>query len=676
MIMSDGINVLSLFDGISCGKIALERVGIKVNKYFASEIDEDAIAISMKNYDDIIRLGDVTRWREWDLPKIDLIIAGSPCFPAGALVLREDGFVPIEEIKVGDMVMTHKGRLRRVLATGSKLSETIILKGQGSVGIECTPNHPFYSVHKQWSHTTGNPSNGSIISEPEWVEAKDMKSKFWLNVCNVEEPTEIPQFNDANVGIRNGGHIENFEMTDDFFYFVGRWLGDGWANVHSRKYRIDSKMKRVYVCCSHEESDYLEAKLSNTGLHFCKNDSGSTMRFTCASTQLYDWLVDNFGVHADGKNIPYWCLGMPESFRKAMYDGYIDADGTVRKNGVRSTSINRKLTVGMKLLAGSLHKASSVSIYNTDRDCVIEGRHVNERPMIQQQYYDDSRSAMFLDAGWFGRVRSVEPCSDIAMVYNLEVEEDNSYTVDGIAVHNCQGFSRAGKMLNFNDERSKLFFEFVDILNDIKVKNPDVLFMLENVKMKTEWRNTITSYVGVDPIEINSKLVSGQNRPRIYWTNIPDVKKPTDKGIKLIDILDEPSDVCYINHQGIEFDSSLSAASINLVNCVNDEVRVSQATKKGYIIAEDGDGVNLSFPTSKTRRGRVIKQKSSTLDQQCEVCVYHDNKIRRLTVRELERLQTLPYGYTSGFSSVAAKKVIGNGWTIDVIAHIFSYLLY
>lgn len=318
MIMSDGINVLSLFDGISCGKIALERAGIKVNKYFASEIDKDAIAISMKNYDDIIRLGDVTRWREWDLPKIDLIIAGSP----------------------------------------------------------------------------------------------------------------------------------------------------------------------------------------------------------------------------------------------------------------------------------------------------------------------------------------------------------------------CQGFSRAGKMLNFNDERSKLFFEFVDILNDIKVKNPDVLFMLENVKMKTEWRNTITSYVGVDPIEINSKLVSGQNRPRIYWTNIPDVKKPTDKGIKLIDILDEPGDVCYINHQGIEFDSSLSAASVNLVNCVNDEVRVSQATKKGYIIAEDGDGVNLSFPTSKTRRGRVIKQKSSTLDQQCEVCVYHDNKIRRLTVRELERLQTLPYGYTSGFSSVAAKKVIGNGWTVDVIAHIFSYLLY
>lgn len=231
-------------------------------------------------------------------------------------------------------------------------------------------------------------------------------------------------------------------------------------------------------------------------------------------------------------------------------------------------------------------------------------------------------------------------------------------------------------MLNFKDERSKLFFEFVDILNDIKAKNPDVLFMLENVKMKTEWRNIITSYVGVDPIEINSKLVSGQNRLRTYWTNIPKVKKPNDKGIKLTDILEEPTDIEYVERQGIMFDSSLSEASMNLVNHIDDEVRVSQAVKKGYIIAEDGDGANLSFPTSKTRRGRVIKQKSSTLDCACEACVYYDNKIRRLTVRELERLQTLPDGYTDGFSSVAAKKVIGNGWTVDVVAHILSYLSY
>lgn len=246
-----------------------------------------------------------------------------------------------------------------------------------------------------------------------------------------------------------------------------------------------------------------------------------------------------------------------------------------------------------------------------------------------------------------------------------------------IAGSPCQGFSRAGKMLNFKDERSKLFFEFVDILNDIKAKNPNVLFMLENVKMKSEWRDVITSCLEVKPIEINSNLVSAQNRERLYWTNIPNVTIPEDKGINLLDILEHiEKDDTYINHESIWFDPFISEASRNLVQFVDNEVRVNQAVKKGYIVAENGDGVNLSFPTSKTRRGRVIKKKSPTLDRQCEVCVLCDNIIRRLTIKELERLQTLPDGYTDGVSAQAAKSAIGNGWTVDVVKHIFSFLPY
>lgn len=246
-----------------------------------------------------------------------------------------------------------------------------------------------------------------------------------------------------------------------------------------------------------------------------------------------------------------------------------------------------------------------------------------------------------------------------------------------IAGSPCQGFSRAGKMLNFKDERSKLFFEFVDILNDIKAKNPNVLFMLENVKMKSEWRDVITSFLEVKPIEINSNLVSAQNRERLYWTNIPNVTIPEDKGINLLDILEHiENDDTYINHESIWFDPFISEASRNLVHFVDNEVRVNQAVKMGYIVAESGDGVNLSFPTSKTRRGRVIKKKSPTLDRQCEVCVLCDNIIRKLTIRELERLQTLPDGYTDGVSAQAAKSAIGNGWTVDVIKHIFSFLPY
>jgi DNA (cytosine-5)-methyltransferase 3A len=239
----------------------------------------------------------------------------------------------------------------------------------------------------------------------------------------------------------------------------------------------------------------------------------------------------------------------------------------------------------------------------------------------------------------------------------------------------CQGFSRAGKGLNFDDPRSELFFDYVDIMEAQRAKNPDLMFLLENVQMKTAWRDTISDFLSVQPIRINSSLLSAQNRVRDYWTNIEGVELPKDKEIKLLDILWHPvPDDEYILHDELLFDPSISLESRNLVSCIGGEVRIRQAVKQGYIVAENGDGINLQFPASKTRRGRVIKQKSPTLDCSCEVCVLQDGVIRKFTTRELERLQTLPDGYTAGFPRTTAQKAIGNGWTVDVIAHILAHI--
>ena len=134
------MNVLSLFDGISAGMVALERAGIKVDNYYASEIDPYAIKVSESNYPNIIRLGDVTKWKEWNLPKIDLVIGGSPCFVAGTLILtKKDGYKRIENILVGDEVLSHTGSWRTVLRVGSKeATSTRIIKGYGNIGLETT----------------------------------------------------------------------------------------------------------------------------------------------------------------------------------------------------------------------------------------------------------------------------------------------------------------------------------------------------------------------------------------------------------------------------------------------------------------------------------------------------------------------------------------------------------
>ena len=240
----------------------------------------------------------------------------------------------------------------------------------------------------------------------------------------------------------------------------------------------------------------------------------------------------------------------------------------------------------------------------------------------------------------------------------------------------CQGFSRAGKCLNFDDPRSALFFEFVRILNEERKINPDVKFMLENVRMKKDWEQVITDYMGVDPIHINSKLLSAQHREREYWTNI-EVQKIQDREILLSDILEQVDTSNFVNHDGILMDPSFSESAKNLVSVVDGEVRIAQATKLGYIVAKDGDGINLDFPTSKSRRGRVIDQKSCTITRVLNSAgVYKDGVMRKFTITELERLQALPDGYTDApdVTLKERQQAIGNGWTRSVIAHIFKGL--
>lgn len=239
----------------------------------------------------------------------------------------------------------------------------------------------------------------------------------------------------------------------------------------------------------------------------------------------------------------------------------------------------------------------------------------------------------------------------------------------------CQGFSRQGIGLNFDDPRSKLFFEFVDIVNYYKELNNDVKFMLENVDMQREWQDTISDYLKVEPIKINSDNFLPQNRPRTYWANFP-IKQVDKKEYKLLDLLQEVELENYTEKGHIKICNTFSENSIKLVNVINGEVRIKQAVKVGYAVAEPGDGINISFPTSKSRRGRVIKNRTSCLDTACNIGVYDkNNQIRRLTINEMERLQGLPDGYTSWVSDSQAKKMLGNGWTVDVISHILGGLI-
>ena len=232
----------------------------------------------------------------------------------------------------------------------------------------------------------------------------------------------------------------------------------------------------------------------------------------------------------------------------------------------------------------------------------------------------------------------------------------------------CQGFSFAGKQLNFDDPRSKLFWEYVRLLKALKPK----YFLLENVKMKKESMDVITDALGVEPVFINSNLVSAQNRQRYYWTNIPVDKLPDDKGIVLADILEDghvdrdKSHCIDANYfKGGNLKSYFEKHRRQLVFSKDGMCHVGDAgisDKYAYVnrvYHPSGKGPSLVASDGGHLQPKVSKGTT---------------EYRKLTPLECERLQTVPEGYTNHVSNTQRYKMLGNGWTVDVVSHIMKGL--
>lgn len=326
----------------------------------------------------------------------------------------------------------------------------------------------------------------------------------------------------------------------------------------------------------------------------------------------------------------------------------------------------------------------------------------------------------------------------------------------------CQGFSFAGKQLNFNDPRSKLFFEYTRLWNEIKEINPKAKFLLENVNMRKEYLRVISQYLSIYPVRINSNRVSAQNRDRWYWTNIKTeevgifrdltsgIPQPPDQGILLKDILQDESEIdakYYLSEKALKnfHDNNLimetsvrisgttktpTAKGTNSrhwvyetngkIGCVSatcykqpqqiivrtprearskeakeerrrtgknkfkaknieltkeQTIFISEPTIKGFAEIQPGQCFDAQHPKSKTRRGRKMAKKTNCLLTANEFIRYtHDYKLRRLTPTECARLQNIPDWYEWIVSDTQIYKMLGNGWTVGVIKHIFSYL--
>jgi len=316
----------------------------------------------------------------------------------------------------------------------------------------------------------------------------------------------------------------------------------------------------------------------------------------------------------------------------------------------------------------------------------------------------------------------------------------------------CQDLSIAGNRKGLKGSRSSLFYTFIDIYNHIKSFNPKVLFFQENVgSAPKEDVRLMSEALGVLPVRFNSSLVTAQQRDRYYWTNIrtrtdwtgytwTDIPEPEDRKIMFKDIIEsgvteqkkafcllESEERMVKNQESLKHRSKKGFA--NIVYVANNEVRVKTNTKKGYDTLTENDCLNLSFPTSETRRSRITKGKAPCLleaneplyaleiiknvkqdsnkprqinpSKECggtqpsiqnriydpsskmpaltesfahTIKTTENYTVRTLTQTELERLQGFPDGYTSILSRNKAASLLGDGWTLPMIEHFFKYL--
>ena len=250
----------------------------------------------------------------------------------------------------------------------------------------------------------------------------------------------------------------------------------------------------------------------------------------------------------------------------------------------------------------------------------------------------------------YNNIGDVKEVSDFPYVYDLLIGGSP-----------CQDLSIAKKgRQGLKGERSSLFWEYVRILKEAKPK----YFVLENVaSMKKEDRDIITETLGVEPIMINATLVSAQQRKRLFWTNIPNIDQPEDRGIYLIDILEDEVDAKYnVNiseKHGLNMHKGYGSDGVTLVNST---IRIGKFNNGGQgdrFYSPEGKSVCLSAHGG----GRGAKT---------GLYLIKPSIIRKLTPIECERLQGLPDNYTQGLSNTQRYKCLGNAFNVDVVAHILK----
>lgn len=386
---------------------------------------------------------DIRRVYAGDIPKADCWCFGFPCFAKGTYILTEKGYIPIEDISVGDKVLTHKGRWRKVTATmhrdGARLWD---VNGFGILPTRTTAGHPYY---------VAKPDQPMEFKKVEQLDGS------WYSTMVLPD-------------------AESDGYSKEMWWIIGRYLADGW--------RVERKDRpsggRIVFAISDDKRTEFEQRLREAKLHGTYTKERTCGKYHVCNNQLYEYL-EKFGKYAHGKRIPREALCLPREKAKYFFDGYMSGDG--RSDREEATSTSAALILGMCIIAQRIGK-SVPAVYYTRRDekCVIQGRECRQRDTYTFRISSKSVKGHYRARYVCRELYQPTESDDFGTVYNISVEEDNSYVANGAIVHNCQDISVAGKQVGFQGNRSSLFFRVMYLIGQLKEEDKPTYLFIENVK--------------------------------------------------------------------------------------------------------------------------------------------------------------------------------------------------
>ena len=386
---------------------------------------------------------DIRRVYAGDIPKADCWCFGFPCFVRGTYILTEKGYIPIENVSVGDRVLTHKGRWKTVASVMQRDNARIWdINGFGILPTGTTAEHPYYVTR---------------VSEPiEFKPVKELNDSYYSTmVLPDEEPNKY---------------------SKEIWWIIGRYIADGWRVRRQDRPRGG----RIVFAVSDKKREEFEHRLSEANLHGTYTEERTCGKYHVCNNQLYEYL-GIFGEYAYGKRIPREALCLPREKAEYFYNGYMSGDG--RNDKEEATSTSAAVILGMCIIAQRLGKPVP-AVYYTKRDSkrTIEGRECKQRDTYTFRISNKSVKGYYRGRYVCRKLYQPTESDQYETVYNLSVEEDESYIANGAIVHNCQDISVAGKQLGFQGNRSSLFFRVMYLIGQLKEEDKPTYLFIENVK--------------------------------------------------------------------------------------------------------------------------------------------------------------------------------------------------